>query len=370
MGEHRLQKLSSAWLDDVSNATTRRNAHSSASLSDNLAGKGSSRDSHHADSASQDGCNLSYTEWEVILDEQMSRNASRGAPETELPCFESENSSVEMAEEGQVGIGDSSKGEETQSCSGRWSCCGLSLKDMVGEWMPFAGPVSEADIATSSLVSKQVLLGLRVVLLLANALCLGILYRFQNHSSVSFRNLAIEMTPWLHVIFVLMLACTMHASLHSIMYPRIKATPFAFWTLFAISNQTLATLAQSELIRLFILSQVPWLRPADAGAGAETIFSLTSIFAIQRYTLFVSSLVVDFISNTPFRVTYISVPVLVSIAWEVALFKWRRGSGDGLGAAVAVAIGGVGLTVKSAVLSFAGYRCVLWWKQRRVAANQ
>lgn len=165
-----------------------------------------------------------------------------------------------------------------------------------------------------------------------------------------------ELFMWLHALHLLLIPFLLLASLMAANRPldeyeeAEEQRGISLWTIVNVASHVVSTFSQAELIRLFVLNAVPSLQPTNVAASANSVYSLRSVFAFQRYLMAGYSITELLFSKAPQHFFYTLMVLFVSACWEICMYRIRVLEKT-VGSRVGLLIGSVALVVNLSVLN-------------------
>lgn len=216
--------------------------------------------------------------------------------------------------------------------------------------------VTYVEIGSGRGIGDCGLLVSRGVILSALAISAGVAFAMRDNVPATL--LLTELFMWLHVLHLLLIPFLLLASLMAANWPLDeyedggKQRGGSFWTALTVASHVAATFSQAELIRLFVLNAVPSLQPINSTGSADSLFSLRSVFAFQRYLMAGFSIIELLFSKAPQRFLYTVVVLFFSTCWEASMYRIRVLEKT-VGARVGLLIGSIALVVNLSILKVA-----------------
>lgn len=171
---------------------------------------------------------------------------------------------------------------------------------------------------------NSTLLVIRIISLCVLWTSAALPFFFRNASLFS---LLPEMFPWLHFFFIVFYPLVVMSSFKILCDPPLyesqnieDAKPL--WACIGIVSHIIVTFSFIELIRLLILHDVPSFRP-NFSTDSAVIYSLWSMYALQRYAMAVVAALELTFSRIPHRLYNIPLILFTSTCWEASMSHFR-----------------------------------------------
>lgn len=214
--------------------------------------------------------------------------------------------------------------------------------------------LSYTHIGDSRLIGVSGLIFLRLLCLGSLGIMAGVSFSLRRTAPLDC--LLIELSVWLHVLFLLLYPFLMFSCIMTMQYPdeddifeENRYGTWSRWNSLATACHVVKALSITELIRLFILNAIPLIQPFHGRKEAESLFSLQSVFAVQKYLLAAVAIIEILFPTTPQQILNVAIVVLISTCWETILYVTRN-SGQTVGQRIMIMLASIAL---SAVVSVA-----------------
>lgn len=217
-------------------------------------------------------------------------------------------------------------------------------------------PLSHTDIGDSRLIGVSGLIVIRLLCLGCLGIMAGLSFSLRKTAPLEF--LLIELFVWLHVLILLLYPFLLLGSIMTMQYPDDDDTnlfgedyhgKWSGWNLLATACHVVKAFSITEVIRLLISNAVPSMRPFYGQKDAESLFSLLSVFAVQRYLLLVVAITEILFSTTPQQVLNIAIVVLISTCWET-IMSVTQNPGKSVGERIVIMLSNIALATATSVV--------------------
>lgn len=185
-------------------------------------------------------------------------------------------------------------------------------------------PLTYTHIGASRLIGVYGIIFVRLVCLSGLGIMAGQSFYLRN--TVPLHYLLVELFVWLQALFLFLYPFLMFGSFMSVQYPEDfdafdedHGSTWSRWNLLASACHAVKTFSVTEVIRLLLLNIIPSMQPSYRYEGTEPMFSLQSVFAIQRYVLAVAAILEVLFSTTPQQTYNIAIVALLSTCWETIM---------------------------------------------------
>lgn len=218
-----------------------------------------------------------------------------------------------------------------------------------------------AEIGAARCIGDCGLLVFRLVILSVLGISAGV--SFSVRDTVPISCLLTELFIWLHALHLLLIPFLLVTSLMAANIPSDESgegqRPLggSIWTVVSTASHVAHSFSQFELIRLFVLHSVPSLQPFKSATETNDIFSLRSIFAVQRYIMAGFSVTELLFSKAPHHFLHTAMVLVLSMCWEICMYLLRVLEKT-VGVRVGLLIGSVALAVGLSALNVIAQRAL------------
>lgn len=301
MSNNSLRKIPTEWLDSIDKRSGEAVSPSGSGIIRRVHSKGK-------------GGN----EWETIIDISSGENCGEGGCRPEFgKCegrAEQRRGVCGCRNNGSVIAGrDGDEGDDSSTESG------FGVQICGKEYRLFGG-LTFLDVGSGRIIGTRALLLMRVIFLFVYGVSVG--FSYASGEELPLKVVLSQTFVWVHVGLVLVIPFLLLSSLVTLRWRSCVSPEDSgprkqkIWVISSVCFQVLSSLAQTEVVRLFVLRVIPSLRPRWGYADAEPIFSLTSAFSRQIYILAGTCVLEVVFSRNPHRLENVLVTVVVSSLLE------------------------------------------------------